>query len=484
MTHDPKPMTSSLARYWLLLGVTALAIAGLFSLVLVIARTPSLSNLPLFAELFHKSLVVHVDLSVLVWFLAIACMMWSLLAEGSRSVFPLLEEGALISFALGMVCLMLSPLDGKAAALMSNYIPVITSPVFFLGLSLLMCGVMLMLVKVLTTGHPRGRQAPPGILCNWIKIPASPMAREDDIISYAVYCGALIAAIAVMAFIWSYRGLAHDFDPQQYYELLFWGGGHTLQFLHVQMVMVCWLLLAHNCPPPLRGRVGWGVCHKLLSKWLPPSLTLPLKGGGNFLSLLFSIGLAASLVVPLIYMFYEVNSVEHRSYFTQMMILGGGTAPTILALLLLRPLWRGRIKNALWSSLCMSLLLFIYGGLLGGMIQGQNVVIPAHYHGSIVGVTLAFMGAAYLYLPVFGYRDVAQWRLAFWQPIIYGGGQLMHISGLAWSGGYGVLRKTPGGMDALSTGVKAAMGFMGLGGLIAIIGGFMFVIVVWKSVKR
>ena len=92
------------------------------------------------------------------------------------------------------------------------------------------------------------------------------------------------------------------------------------------------------------------------------------------------------------------------------------------------------------------------------------------------------MGVAYLFLPTFGYKDVSNWRMAYWQPVVYGSGQLLHISGLAWSGGYGVLRKTPGGMDALSTGVKAAMGLMGLGGLIAIIGGFMFVIVVGKSV--
>jgi hypothetical protein len=112
------------------------------------------------------------------------------------------------------------------------------------------------------------------------------------------------------------------------------------------------------------------------------------------------------------------------------------------------------------------------------------VVIPAHYHGSIVGVTLGFMGFAYMLLPQFGWRDVGSWRLAFWQPIVYGGGQLLHISGLAISGGYGVLRKTPGGLEGMSASVKAAMGLMGLGGAIAIVGGFMFVIVVFQSCAK
>jgi heme/copper-type cytochrome/quinol oxidase subunit 1 len=137
---------------------------------------------------------------------------------------------------------------------------------------------------------------------------------------------------------------------------------------------------------------------------------------------------------------------------------------------------------ALRASLFMSMLLFAYGGILGLMIEDQNVVIPAHYHGSIVGTTLAFMGLAYLWLPRFGYGEVAHTKLAFWQPILYGGGQIIHISALAWSGGYGVLRKTPGA--ELPASAKAAMGLMGLGGLIAIIGGFLFVVVVARAVYR
>ena len=56
----------------------------------------------------------------------------------------------------------------------------------------------------------------------------------------------------------------------------------------------------------------------------------------------------------------------------------------------------------------------------------------------------------------------------------------MHISGLAYSGGYEVLRKTPG---AVTDGARAAMGIMGMGGLLAIIGGILFVLVVWRSLR-
>jgi heme/copper-type cytochrome/quinol oxidase subunit 1 len=115
------------------------------------------------------------------------------------------------------------------------------------------------------------------------------------------------------------------------------------------------------------------------------------------------------------------------------------------------------------------------------MIHGANVVIPAHYHGTIVGVTLAFMGLAYVLLPQLGFR-AAEGRMAIWQPYVYGGGQLLHIFGLAWSGGYGVERKVAGAEQLLTTlPLKIGMGMMGLGGLVAIIGGLMFVLVCLKA---
>ena len=117
------------------------------------------------------------------------------------------------------------------------------------------------------------------------------------------------------------------------------------------------------------------------------------------------------------------------------------------------------------------------------MIKGSNVTVPAHYHGSIVGVTLAFMGMTYHLLPHLGFRKVSG-RAARWQPGIYGIGQLMHIIGLAWSGGYGVQRKTAGAEQGLEQFEQiAGMSLMGFGGLISIIGGVMFLIIVYLAIK-
>jgi cytochrome c oxidase subunit 1 len=70
------------------------------------------------------------------------------------------------------------------------------------------------------------------------------------------------------------------------------------------------------------------------------------------------------------------------------------------------------------------------------------------------------------------------------QPWLYGAGQLMHIVGLVWSGGYGVQRKVAGAEQVLrSTAEVAGMGLMGLGGLLAIVGGLLFVVVVLRAMR-
>ncbi len=60
----------------------------------------------------------------------------------------------------------------------------------------------------------------------------------------------------------------------------------------------------------------------------------------------------------------------------------------------------------------------------------------------------------------------------------------MHIIGLTWSGGYGVQRKTAGLEQGLEQFEQiAGMALMGLGGLISIIGGVIFLLVVYLAIR-
>jgi len=276
---------------------------------------------------------------------------------------------------------------------------------------------------------------------------------------------ALTTAVAIAAIIASWAGIPEGMDGQAYFEFLFWGGGHVLQFTHTLLMMVAWVVLAHASGCRFE---------------LTPRLTLT-----------FLIILALPIItVPFLYIAHDIISPGHRLAFTELMKYGGLSCLPLGLAVLVSVLKAGKPGKEfgdegryLRSALQSSVGLFAVGGALGFMISGLDIVIPAHYHGSTVGVTIAFMGLAYYLLPRLGFGAIPV-RMASWQPYLYGGGQLLHIIGLAWSGGYGVQRKTAGlaqGVDRL--GEVAGMGLMGLGGLISVIGGLLFLIVCYKSIR-
>src|SRR5207342_856045 len=237
---------------------------------------------------------------------------------------------------------------------------------------------------------------------------------------------------------------------------------HVLQFTWTLLMLVAWLWLAEaiGATVPLSPRVSL---------------------------LLFGLALALVFCTPFVYLVYDVTSVEHRRLLTWMMRVGGGLAILPLSLAVVLAVWeRGKVKpevRPLRAALIMSLVLFAAGGLIGFAIKGSDVRIPAHYHGCIVGVTLAFMGLAYHLLPQLGFRAATS-RLAALQPYVYGIGQLLHITGLVWSGGYGVQRKVAGAEQMLgSVQEVTGMALMGMGGLSAIAGGLLFVIIVLGALR-
>jgi cytochrome c oxidase subunit I len=432
-----------LARGWLWLGLLALIVSGLFSVLLVLSRTPGLNRLFPVADLFRVALVVHVDLSVLVWFIALAGLLWSL--NGTRR-FLACAWVALGLCGVGASLMSLAPFIGSGEPIMANYIPVLDGAPFLAGLLLFGAGVALLVLRA---------------LLNAPKIGINPDATGA--LRFGLNASAVATAVALLAFAWSFAVLPQTLAGKAYYEILFWGGGHALQFTWTLLMLVAWLWLAGSC--------GAAVA-------LSPRVTL----------LLFALALASVFVTPLAYLAHDIATVEHRQLHTWAMRVGGGLAilPVGLAVALgLRALPRGDgpqrpLRAALWSSM----LLFAAGGLIGVFIAGSNVRVPAHYHGCIVGVTLALMGLVYRLLPQLGYV-APQGRLATWQPAVYGAGQLLHILGLVWSGGYGVQRKIAGSEQVLRSASEiAGMGLMGLGGLVAIVGGLLFIVVALAAMRR
>ena len=439
------PISSDVVRRsttaWLMLGLISLVGAGLFSLLLVLARTPVIQEwLPLI-DFFRVALVVHVDLSVLIWLLSMAGVLWALSTDRDL---PAWDRISFWLAASGTAIVVVSPFVGAADPLMNNYVPVLRHPVFYTGLGLFTAGVLSHLLRSamtfsgLTT-HLDGSAA----------------------LQVGTKLAAVTAAVAIGAFIASLAAIPSSMEGQAYFEFLFWGGGHVLQFTHTLLMMVVWVLLASNSG-----------CRFTLT----PRLSLAF-----FLLMALPV-----LMVPLIYLAHDVVSPGHRLAFTDLMKYGG-LSSLPLGLAVVASLWKADKPQGegryLRSALLSSIGLFAVGGMIGFMISGLDIVIPAHYHGSTVAVTIAFMGLCYFLLPRLGFGEIPP-RLAFWQPIIYSSGQFLHIMGLTWTGGYGVQRKTAGlaqGLEQVSQ--IAGMGLMGLGGLVSVIGGLLFLVVAYKSIR-
>lgn len=428
-----------LAAGWLILSIASLVIAGLFSIILVLSRTPYVQDIFPMLDFFHVALVVHVDLSILIWFLSFAGVFFSL---NSTSRFTGLGWPALCLSAIGTLIMAVSPFIGAKNPLMNNYVPVLQDHIFLTGLAIFAAGFALLLVRSLFTAAP-------------LKKPLdSPSALR-----FGIYVAVVAASTAIIAFVWSYLSIPDNIHGERYYEILFWGGGHVLQFVHTMLMLVSWLWLGSASGAAIR---------------LNPRIAVAI----------FGLGLIPAFITPIIYLSHDVTSFEHLNSFTMLMKYGMGLPVLLFGFVAAAGILSGKAfenMRHIRAALISSMILFAAGGIIGFLIHGINVTIPSHYHGAIVGVTLSYMGVTYYLLPHLGFRNPSI-RMAKIQPYIYGGGQLLHILGLAWAGGYGVQRKVAGSAQGLATLKEiASMGLMGIGGLIAVIGGFLFLIIAIRA---
>jgi hypothetical protein len=435
----PSDANCRLAAGWLQLGIASLVGAGLFAFLVVLSRTPYIQDVFSWIDFFHTALVVHVNLSVLLWFLAFAGMLWSL---NSSPRFLGIGRLALGLAVCGATMIALSPFIDTGKPLMSNYVPVIQSTLFFTGLIVFAIGITLLALR------------------SMIAVPSVNLWRGGEGSIRIGFSAASISLLfALVAFGWSYLITPKVIDSRVYYDVLFWGGGHVLQFTYTLLMSAGWLWLADACgmKTPLTPRVA---------------------------SLFFVLGLLPVLYVPVIYLTYNGVIGDYMSQFTQLMRVGGSFTAVPIGLAVLYGMMKGgRASEAApqRAALLSSLLLFAVGGGISLLIKDSSTIITAHYHGTGGAISLAFMGLTFHLLPRLGYREPdVKW--ATLMSHVYGIGQLLHLLGLLWSGGYGVQRKVAGGLHGFAQ--TAGMGLMGLGGLIAVIGGIMFLVVVYKAMRK
>lgn len=430
----PRTSARSLARAWFALALFALGASALLAIVLVAARTPFLG---LGGSFFRTALVLHVNLGVVVWFLAAAAGAWTLLRDRADGA----GWGALALAALSVAAMALAPFLGGPPPVLANYLPVLDSPVFLAGLA----GFLIAIVVTGLLSLSGGWEVPtaPALAARWAVL-------------------AVVVAAAIF-FIDQDRAVASRLVLPVTLDDQLWGTGHLLQFVHSLLMLAAWLLLGQRflAAVPALGR---------LLPWLLAATALATLGG-----LYFSLH-------------EDIGSAAHRQGYTDLMRWATWPAPLLIGGGLLLGAWRCRRDGgfkAAEGGLLASMALYTLGCLVGATIQGNATTsVPAHYHGTVGAVTLAYLAMVVRSGATFcpGSPGGRHWARL---PLVYGLGVGILVAGLAWSGLLGVPRKAPH-VELLQSepAYLVAMGLAGVGGFLALGSVLIFVGRAFAGLRR
>lgn len=425
--HEDQAGTGRLSAGWLLLALTALAMSTMFAVLLVAARVPLPGGLAS-GEVFSRALVLHVTFAVVVWFLSCASAIWTMAAGGGAGRWRWTAFG--LSGA-GLGAMVLPLFSSSARPVLANYVPVLEHPVFLAGLVLFIAGIVLGGAATLPDAIRRSRDGKPWRFGAVLSMAAAALAF-----------GALVVSLMQVGLPSGHAG----------FEAVAWAPGHLLQFVHVLLLMSVWTVLGEDV-------LGTAVASR------------------KTLCALLLLAALPALAAPIIYLNHPVGSAGFHRAFTQLMAWGSWPAAAILGVLVLNRMVRaGRevLRASLGPALLLSVALFLLGCLLGALIRGESTMVPAHYHGTVGSVTLAYMALGYRLLRAYGSgSETAERR----QAVMYGTGLAILALALAWSGWIGVPRKTLH-VDVVMQypAYFAAMGLAGLGGLLAVAGAVLFVV--------
>ena len=445
LTHAPARAEVAVngdARRWFALAIGSLVIAGLLSLAVVIGRLPVIAQLigdPLF---FKRCLVVHVDLALVVWFYAFLGGLSAMRAGPAGFV-----GRAAFALSVGGVGAMLSgALMRGAEPVLANYVPVIDHPVFLGGLAAFFLGAILFFLEALGTAAAR-----------------RPAGMPADT-AIGLQAAALAFVLAGTTWLATRAALPEGLDTWTNYEFSAWGAGHVLQVANAAAMISVWLWLAARATgtPVRSARLARGLFTRLVA----PHFAMPLLTAHG-----------------------AMNPLYH-SGATQLM--RWGIFPIVVAVLALtrRHLRRDArsldsMANVARDGFAASAILTVLGFALGACIRTSTTLVPAHYHASLGGVTVAFMAAAYLVChAVRGGLPAATIRRARRQLVLFGIGQSVFALGFALGGAYGLGRKTYGAEQQVrSAGEYLGLGVMGVGGLVATAGGLWFLFLVVREMR-
>ncbi len=466
-------------------AVVALLIGGIGALLLALTRWQLIHLLP--PDWFYRILTAHGLDMLVVWivFFEVAGLYFGgAVMLNARLVQPALAWLAFILMVVGAVVVNVIVLMGKADVMFTAYVPLKAHPLFYLGIILFAVGALLavgLFFATLVVARAEGRYE------GSLPLVVFGLMTAAIIATYTLISGALAF---VPAFTWS-LGLQQTYDPG-FYRNLFWSFGHPAQQINLAAMVAVWYALAAIT-------TGANPLNEKLSRF------------AFILYILFiNLGSAHHLLVdPGLSFAWKVTNTSYAMYLAVLgSMIHAFSIPAAMEVALRRQGHNrgllGWLRKAPWrepgfAALVVSIVLFGWlGGVTGvtigteqiNMLAHNTLRVPGHFHATVVaGTTLAFMGLTYYLIPLIFRRELRLKNWATWQPYVFGGGMALVSIGMIASGIQGVSRRhwditfaqAPFQASIPGT-VHLSLAVLGIGALIAVVGGAMFLIIVLASV--
>lgn len=424
---------------WFIFALLALSISGFYSIFVSMMRIPFVYKIFHYPDFFKTSLIIHVTLSINVFFILFVFFNWVNDLKKYLATNSILNVVNFLTF-FSIFLIALSGFIPNSKALTINYIPVINNLYFLFGIAIFFSNffffsILYFYFILLKKIHL--------ISCN-LKIH----------LNFFIFFASLISFICFFSYLIQIKITKSFFDLEEF----FWGFGHVLQFVFIELSVLCFLLnLTENSN----------------------FLKIENKNLSRFLKILSFLKFILLGISPFFYF-----SENHLDLFTIQMKYGIPIFLIPINLYFLILLFKKQlIFKKFWSYIILafvfSSLLGIFGGKIAYFIKEINVTIPAHYHGSLISLTIIIMSFFYATIEKkLGFYSKKIKDLINIQFFLYFFGHFGHILGLLLMGGYGALRKNPGNITSKineSFNIKIAKYIFFSGSLMSILGGMIFI---------
>jgi cytochrome c oxidase subunit 1 len=481
--HQP---AESLIRWNAVAGVVSLLVGGILALLVVLTRWQAVHLLP--ADMFYMVLTGH-GLNMLVFwiiFFEIAVLYFAgSTLLGCRLATPKLAWAGFWLMVIGALMNNYAVFVRQDSSVMfTSYAPMGAHWSFYLGLILFAVGALIgCFVFFGTLAIGKAERTYNG------SVPVVTFGAVTAAV-IAVFTIASGAIILIPTFGWSI-GLVPAIDSLMYRQI-WWAFGHSSQQINVSAHVAVWYAIAAVVfgAKPMSEKVSRTafllyilfIClasaHHLLAD---PGLTSKWKilNTSYFLYLAVLASMVHGLTVP-----GSIEVAQRAKGFNKGLFEWLRKAP-----------W----GNPAFSGMFISLIGFGFLGGISGVILGteqlnlimhNTLYVPGHFHATVVlGTTLAFMAITYFLIPVLFRRELAFPAVAKWQPYVFGLGMAVFTLFMMGAGTLGVPRRhwdvafsgNPMGFEFPGT-AWLMIALFGIGGLLSVVGGAMYLLVTVYSV--